>query len=158
MSLENYITSHCFFKWDEVIVSKDYPEIAQRILLNDTDKNRVRFWVQSCGDPWRMRYPDYPMIILSGKRNKELNEKIGGAKDSDHLYANASDVYAKGMSAEDFFCSILSMKLPYRQLILYPKSKFVHWSINVPGRTWKEQIIIMKEDLNEFISSRNNHS
>jgi len=142
MGLEQYVTPNCFVKWGEVLVSKEYPEIASKILLQDHHKERVKFATQSCIDPWRMAHQNSPIIFLSWVRNHELNELIGGANDSDHLHANAWDCAAKDMGATALFCSILEMGLPYRQLILYTKSNFVHWSINVPGRNFKRQILI----------------
>jgi len=142
MSLEQFVTPHCHFRWNEFIVSKQYPEIAERILLQDSHKERIKLWVQSCGDPWRLAHPNIPIFVTSGLRNIELNELIGGSKDSDHLHACAVDCHAKEMGAGAFFCSILELGLPYRQLILYTKSHFVHWSINIPGRNHKRQLLI----------------
>lgn len=142
MSLEQFVTPNCFVRWGEVLVSKQYPEIARKILLQDHHKERVKFCVQSCIDPWRLEHPKIPMFFLSWVRNQELNELIGGSKDSDHMHANAFDCHVKDMSAMSFFCSILEMGLPYRQLILYLKSNFVHWSVNIPGRDCKRQILI----------------
>ena len=142
MSLENYVTSNCFISWNEVVVSKDHPDVAGKILLNTQQKESITLWVQSCADPWRLAHPKIPLIILSGVRSPELNQLVGGTSDSDHLHACAFDCFARNMSSMSFFCSILEMGLPHRQLILYTKSNFVHWSINVPGRQYKNQIII----------------
>jgi len=140
MSLQTYVTPKMFFKWSEFTVSRDFPQEARKIVLTPEHRARILLWVQACGDPWRMTYKDYPLIITSGVRSPVLNGLVRGSKDSDHLYGNAVDCHIRGMSAASFFCSIVEMQLPYRELIFYPDMKIVHWSINVPGRTYKREV------------------
>lgn len=139
----NHCTPYKFFKFSEFLVSAEHPDIAAQMKLEQFERERIIYWCQACGDAWRLVHQDNPLIITSGKRIPRLNDAIGGSQDSDHLYCCAVDLHPRGMTAREFFCSILDQQLPYRQLILY--KSFVHWSINIPGRPVKHQTI-MKED------------
>lgn len=61
-----------------------------------------------------------PILISSGYRSKELNEKIGGAKTSQHCFGQAVDIDMDGTDYEvtnaDIFKYIKS-ELPFDQLI-----------------------------------------
>jgi len=137
----DYITSNKFFRYSEFVVSKDFSELAAKIQLSQKDEDKIKLQVQMCLDPWRKAHPDTWVKVLSGLRSPELNAAVGGSSDSDHLYGCAADIVAKGMTAEQVFSSILNMRLPYRQLILYQKQNFVHWSWNIPSREYKQQIL-----------------
>ena len=140
MNLDASCTANRFFKFKEFLVSKQYPNVAREMDLNEFERHRIQFWCQCCGDPWRLAQQSHPLVITSAKRVPRLNDLVGGSFDSDHLHCCAVDLCPRGMSAKDFFCSIIDMELPYRQLILY--HDFVHWSINVPGRSYKREAII----------------
>lgn len=139
MTLENYVTPNAFFAWWEFKVSEDHPEMLERFFLTDEDKKVIRLMVQSIFDPWRLAHPDNPIDISSGKRSPELNDAVGGSPGSDHLTTSAIDSKARGMSAEEYFSSLLVMNPPYRQLILYPERHIVHCSINLPGKQFKHE-------------------
>lgn len=137
---DKHVTENRFFKFNEWLVSKEHPEIARQMDLTIDESYIIGWWCQQCGDPWRKAHPDNQVIISSGKRVPRLNDLVGGSKTSDHLYCCAVDSSARGMSAREYFLSILDMRLPYRQLILY--ENFVHWSINIPSRSYKHQTLI----------------
>lgn len=44
-----------------------------------------------------------PIYIVSGYRTKEYNKKIGGAKNSQHIYGKAADIKVKGMSIKELY-------------------------------------------------------
>lgn len=137
-----YRFSSDFFSPREFVISKDFPGLAAEIELNSQRNDLIAYWVECCGDPWRLAHPDNSVIIMSGIRSVALNLAINGSTSSDHVYGFAVDSYAVGITAKKYFCSILEMGLPYRQLILYLKKNFVHWSINIPGRKYKHEVII----------------
>jgi len=58
-----------------------------------------------------------PMIVTSGFRCKELNDKIGGAQTSQHLYGEAVDFKPKDKPIFWSFNEISKMNLIYGQLI-----------------------------------------
>ena len=73
-----------------------------------------------------------PITITSGFRNKLLNQKVGGASNSQHLYGQAADIIVLGMEVEDLYNYIKNSNLIYDQLILEQtkKDKWVHISYN----------------------------
>jgi len=141
--MTKFINANKFFQWSEFIVSKQFPAMAKKIKITQSVMDNISYWVDSCGDAWRFAHSLNPIIINSAIRSDELNNALGGSVKSDHVYGFAIDSYVVGMSAKEYFCSIIDMNLPYRQLILYPDKKFVHWSLNLPGRSYKHQTIVM---------------
>jgi len=84
------ITEH--FDDSEFKVSEDYPELAKKICLNETDRVKLFYICRSILEPAREVDTDdgQPIWILSGKRTPELNKAVGGATNSDHLFLNKS--------------------------------------------------------------------
>lgn len=72
-----------------------------------------------------------PMIITSGFRCDKLNNAIGGAKHSQHLFFRAIDFKPKGMSVDEAFSRIKMSNLVYKQLIKERSgdSEWVHVSM-----------------------------
>ena len=72
-----------------------------------------------------------PMIITSGFRCDKLNEAVGGAKYSQHLFFRAIDFKPKGMSIDEAFSRIKMSNLVYKQLIKEHSgdSEWVHVSM-----------------------------
>lgn len=46
----------------------------------------------------RLECGNRPVTITSGYRTKSYNKKVGGAENSQHLYAKAADIQVKGMT------------------------------------------------------------
>lgn len=64
---------------------------------------------------------DKPLIITSGFRYPELNRKVGGSNNSQHLYGEAADFYIKDTDKNEVFIWITcSSSLIYGQCILEP--------------------------------------
>ena len=90
-----------------------------------------------------------PIIISSGYRCKELNDRIGGAKNSDHLYSCACDIKCKGMTVKELFDIIVEMikneEIEVRQLIDENDYSWVHVSQNNKYNGYrKNQILHIK--------------
>ena len=77
------------FKWSEFIVSSRYPELAKKIYLNPSDKQKTWFLTSTILQPLRTALAKR-IIITSGKRSPELNIKVSGSPTSDHLFKNLS--------------------------------------------------------------------
>lgn len=90
-----------------------------------------------------------PIIISSGYRCERLNKRIGGAKNSDHMYGRAADINGtNGHTNRDLFNAAISLGLPFDQLIAeYPDSQgepdWIHISYN-PERD-RRQILVAKK-------------
>ena len=69
-----------------------------------------------------------PITISSGYRCLQLNRLVGGVPTSQHILGQAVDIKVKGMTPYEVAKTIVELKLPFDQLILYPT--FVHVSYN----------------------------
>ena len=67
-----------------------------------------------------------PILILSGYRSELVNQKVGGAKTSQHKYGQAVDIKVKGWSSYTLYEFIKQSGLDYDQLIL-EKTKIAEW-------------------------------
>lgn len=71
-------------------------------------------------------YLKRPINVSSGFRCKELNAKVGGSKNSQHLKGQAVDILVDGMKPKDLAKFILNTNLEFDQLILERRG-FVEW-------------------------------
>lgn len=72
-----------------------------------------------------------PITVNSGFRSNELNKKIGGATNSQHMLGEAADITAGSKSDnKKLFELIQSLKLPFTQLIDEKKFSWLHVSYN----------------------------
>ena len=67
-----------------------------------------------------------PITILSGYRSKELNSKVGGVVNSQHLAGEAADCITDD-GPEKLLSALRASKLPFDQAILY-RERFLHLS------------------------------
>jgi zinc D-Ala-D-Ala carboxypeptidase len=74
-----------------------------------------------------------PVKVSSGYRCLRVNNKIGGAKHSQHLHGEAADILVLSMSVEELFIFIRESDLPYDQLIQEFDS-WVHLSFGARNR------------------------
>jgi len=128
----NTVTKRPIFRLNEFFVSKEHPQLAYDMEVTENDLKHFQFMVTALLLPIRL-YTNSPIIILSGKRSKELNHAVKGSKNSDHLYSCACDFTVKGFFNLSMVYSWISKNIPYyRQLIFYENKKFIHISINSP--------------------------
>lgn len=62
----------------------------------------------------------HSITVASGYRSAKVNEAVGGAKNSDHLYGYAADIqlWIDGENKNQLlYDTILKLKLPFRQMI-----------------------------------------
>lgn len=72
------------------------------------------------------------VIVESGYRCKKLNEMVGGVETSQHRKGEAADIRSPFYRPLDIARRIVSLQLPFDQLILYPG--FVHVSHKRKGK------------------------
>ena len=88
---------------------------------------------------------DVPLIITSGYRYPQLNKKVKGSENSQHLYGEASDFYLKGVSNKDAFIWITcSSNLVYGQVILEPS--WIHISYPKMYKEYRKNLIAERID------------
>ena len=74
-----------------------------------------------------------PVKVNSGYRSPELNRRIRGAEDSQHVQGMAADLQAPGLRVLELFKRVIQLGLPFDQLIYEAKdatTKWVHVSHN----------------------------
>lgn len=136
------------FYLSDFIVSSEYPELASKIEISDYDIDCFKLLCESILQPIWNRFG--AVNILSGKRSRALNKAVKGASDSDHLHSIAADIVIDNKEVPIDMFNVFKWvvtsphPLPYRQVIYYPESnsKFVHVSINKPGRVYKREAFI----------------
>lgn len=71
-----------------------------------------------------------PLQISSGYRCPEVNKSIGGATNSQHLTGQAADIQCFALGNEKLFKKIVSLQLPFDQMINEFNYAWVHVSYN----------------------------
>lgn len=96
---------------------------ATRLKIDNTPsqeiKENLEALVENILDPLREEYGE-PIIVTSGYRCEKLNAAVGGVKTSQHRLGQAADIRTvsdKPESNKKLFDLIISMKLPYDQVI-----------------------------------------
>lgn len=134
------------FTLEEMIYSNT---AKQHGISNQPDDNviqNINRLVKEILQPIRDKY-NKPIHVNSGYRSNELNKKIKGANNSDHLFGAAADITSENNL--ELFNIILDMinnkEIQCRQLIWeYGKSKpkWIHISINHNKNKYKNNEII----------------
>ena len=83
------------------------------------------------------------LVITSGYRCERVNAKIGGAKNSQHIKGQATDIQVSGMKNEDLILLIVALKLPFDQLI----EEFGSW-VHVSSASSPRQQILSARKVN----------
>lgn len=120
---------------------------AQRLHINNNPtqevKDNLNKLIDNILDPLRELYGK-PIIVNSGYRCTKLNKAIGGAKNSQHLVGQASDIRTVQNTKEsnkELFDLIKNSKLPFDQLINEYDYNWVHVSYSPRNR---RQVLTIK--------------
>ena len=120
---------------------------AQRLHINNNPtqevKDNLNKLIDNVLDPLRELYGK-PIIVNSGYRSFKLNKAVGGAKNSQHLVGQASDIRTVQNTKEsnkELFDLIKNSKLPFDQLINEYDYNWVHVSYSPRNR---RQVLTIK--------------
>lgn len=120
---------------------------ASRLHINNTPsqevKDNLNKLIDNVLDPLRELYGK-PIIVNSGYRCPKLNKAVGGARNSQHLIGQASDIRTVTNTKESnkqLFDIIRNSKLPFDQLINEYDFNWVHVSYGPRNR---RQILTIK--------------
>lgn len=120
---------------------------AQRLHIDNNPtqevKDNLNALIDNVLDPLRELYGK-PIIVNSGYRSFKLNKAVGGAKNSQHLVGQASDIRTVQNTKESnkqLFDLIKNSKLPFDQLINEYDYNWVHVSYSPRNR---RQILTIK--------------
>ena len=120
---------------------------ASRLHINNTPsqevKDNLNKLIDNVLDPLRELYGK-PIIVNSGYRCPKLNKAVGGARSSQHLIGQASDIRTVTNTKESnkqLFDIIRNSKLPFDQLINEYDFNWVHVSYGPRNR---RQVLTIK--------------
>ena len=120
---------------------------ASRLHINNTPsqevKDNLNKLIDNVLDPLRELYGK-PIIVNSGYRCPKLNKAVGGARNSQHLIGQASDIRTGTNTKESnkqLFNLIKDSKLPFDQLINEYDFNWVHVSYSPRNR---RQVLTIK--------------
>lgn len=120
---------------------------ASRLHINNTPsqevKDNLNKLIDNVLDPLRELYGK-PIIVNSGYRCSKLNKAVGGARNSQHLTGQASDIRTVTNTKESnkqLFDIIRNSKLPFDQLINEYDFNWVHVSYGPRNR---RQVLTIK--------------
>lgn len=95
--------------------------------------------VENVLDPLRERF-GHPIIVSSGFRSKDLNAAVGGAKNSQHMTGEATDIYAGTKEGNRELFNLIVKYLPYDQVINERDFSWIHVSYKKDGGNRKQQL------------------
>ena len=126
------LTKH--FTLGEFLVSRDYPQLAEQIRPSPVHVNCLYLLCATILEPIRVKH-GVPIIITSGLRSPELNRKVGGAKNSLHLYGKAADFTVPELKKlKGLYLEIEDgLQHAWSQLIYYRANGFIHVALPHPG-------------------------
>lgn len=83
------------------------------------------------------------IIVSSGYRSPELNQKVGGSATSDHCKGLAADFICPSYGTPDEIVRVvMASAIPYKQVIR-EYDKWVHFSISEEGEAPRKQALII---------------
>lgn len=108
-----------YFTYDELSRSATAKRLGIDNRPSDDIKSQLKALVENILDPLRKAWGE-PIIVTSGYRCPKLNKAVGGAKNSQHVWGQASDIRTLSDKPEDnkrLLRLLLSLNLPYDKLI-----------------------------------------
>lgn len=76
-------------------------------------------------EPLRQQFG--PIVVRSGFRSPEVNKRVGGVPNSQHLRGEAADIAAGGPATLKRYYNFISQNLDFDQLILEPNDEAPRW-------------------------------
>lgn len=128
-----------YFTWDEMLRSETAGAYGIENIPGEKEEKIIRELVRRLLDPLRLAYGK-PIWITSGYRSPELNKRVGGVWNSQHVKGEAADCVVDD-NASVLLGVLLSSELPFDQAILYKKRNFLHLSIRPDNKNRKQVII-----------------
>lgn len=113
------------FTLDEMCKSRDARKLRINNVPSPKEVARLKVLCEKVLQPLR-DYMGAPVIINSGYRSPELNKKVGGVRDSQHVKGEAADIRCETKSYAVKVITFIMMQLEFDQLILERK-KGTYW-------------------------------
>lgn len=134
----------------EFAVSSMFPLEAEAIEFSDTDISLLTIHSLTILEPIRSFF-NIGIRVLSGKRTAQLNNKIGGERESDHLMMTPTSCAVDWCFTENnemFLSEVYKFANQYLrysigQFIYYPDKHFIH--ISLPTAKHRNEFLQKKE-------------
>lgn len=110
------LTKH--FSLSEMLRSGTAIRFGIRNVPTEKEIENLRALCQNVLEPLRRRYGR--IIITSGFRCKELNDRVGGVKNSQHLLGEAADIYVSCREKAFKYSQFIIAHTDFDQLIFEP--------------------------------------
>jgi hypothetical protein len=104
------------FSFSELLYSNTAEQYRIKNIPDLEEADNLLELIVYCLQPIRDKL-NKPMIVSSGYRCEELNNKIGGVKNSQHTKGQAVDFKVKGMTAKEVINFIVDNDFEFDQLI-----------------------------------------
>ena len=127
-----------YFTLEEMYRSEIAVRMGIENMPSDAEKASVewnlQYLVGTVLDPLR-KFMNAPILVTSGYRCKELNVKVGGVQNSQHMKGEAADITIAGAKCTDLLrmAGFIECYCDYDQLIVYRPQKFIHVSTKIVG-------------------------
>lgn len=127
-----------YFSFEEMYRSQTADALGIKNVPSDEERPIVEWCLQylvgTILDPLR-KFMGTPIIVNSGYRCKELNAKVGGVWNSQHIKGEAADITISGAKCTDLLrmAGFIECYCDYDQLIVYRPQKFIHVSTKIVG-------------------------
>lgn len=107
-----------YFTVKELCYSASHPNLVQIPKEGSTEYKNIVFLIENLLDPVRDKLGG-PVTVTSGFRPKKLNDAVGGAANSNHIYGLAADVHFGDNSADNvkIIESLLNLGITYDECI-----------------------------------------
>lgn len=134
-----------YFTLEEMYKSQTAVRMGIQNMPNEAERASVEWNLQyligTVLDPLR-KFMNTPILVTSGYRCKELNAKVGGVQNSQHMKGEAADITINGAKCTDLLqmAGFIECYCDYDQLIVYRPQKFIHVSTKMVGN--RHELII----------------
>lgn len=130
-----------YFTYEEMVKSDTAKSKGIDNTPDEASIENMKALVKNVLDPVRKIWGK-PLTVNSGFRSRKLNEAIGGAKTSQHMYGMAADI-TTGTRVGNFelIKKILSSQLKFDQLINEKNGAWIHISYNRQRQVQRGQVL-----------------
>ena len=137
----NYKVGRFFTLWEFLrseVALRDEELLRKQLAIPTECIDNIKALCANVLDPLRLEFGS--VIIRSGYRCKELNERVGGSPNSQHMSGEAADIVVYPIRQAFKW---MAFKLPYDQLIDEYELSWIHVSLKMMG---KNRGMILKID------------
>ena len=129
-----------YFFLQEFLISHDHPQLIAGYILNEYQILKIHYLCKFLLDPVRETHGS--VIIMSGHRTPPLNDAVGGADNSQHLFSEAADFIVPKACALDVWNTMTKTLQFPGELIWYKKESVDRWHCALPHPSVKSDHLI----------------